>query len=47
MKILYHSPHPIRIEDQTGYGTHMREMIALLLKVSDTKFIFSSRDSKP
>lgn len=29
MKILYHSPHPhLRIEDQTGYGTHMREMIA-------------------
>lgn len=29
MKILYYSPHPhLRIEDQTGYGTHMREMIA-------------------
>ena len=29
MKILYYSPHPqLRVEDQTGYGTHMREMIA-------------------
>ena len=29
MKILYFSPHPqLRIEDPTGYGTHMREMIA-------------------
>jgi len=29
MKILYHSPHPnLHLEDQTGYGTHMREMIA-------------------
>ena len=29
MRILYYSPHPhLRIEDQTGYGTHMREMIA-------------------
>lgn len=29
MKILFYSPHPhLRIEDQTGYGTHMREMIA-------------------
>ena len=29
MKILYYSSHPhLRIEDQTGYGTHMREMIA-------------------
>lgn len=29
MTILYYSPHPhLRIEDQTGYGTHMREMIA-------------------
>lgn len=31
MKILYYSPHPhLRIEDQTGYGTHMREMITAL-----------------
>ena len=31
MKILYFSPHPhLRIEDQTGYGTHMREMITAL-----------------
>ena len=29
MRILYYSPHPnLQIEDQTGYGTHMREMIA-------------------
>ena len=29
MRILYYSPHPhLRMEDQTGYGTHMREMIA-------------------
>ncbi len=29
MKILYFSPNPhLRIEDQAGYGTHMREMIA-------------------
>ncbi|MDB0025391.1 glycosyltransferase family 4 protein [Flavobacteriales bacterium] len=29
MRILYYSPHPnLRIEDQAGYGTHMREMIS-------------------
>ncbi len=29
MKILYYSPHPqLRLDAPTGYGTHMREMIA-------------------
>ncbi|MEM9052262.1 MAG: glycosyltransferase, partial [Bacteroidota bacterium] len=29
MKILYYSPHPhLRLNAPTGYGTHMREMIA-------------------
>lgn len=29
MKILYYSPHPqLRIDAPTGYGTHIREMIA-------------------
>ncbi|HEU4717748.1 MAG TPA: glycosyltransferase, partial [Bacteroidia bacterium] len=28
MKILYYSPHPaLNLSAQTGYGTHMREMI--------------------
>jgi len=28
MKILYYSPHPyLNLQDPTGYGTHMREMI--------------------
>lgn len=28
MKILYYSPHPhLKLEDNTGYGTHMREII--------------------
>ncbi len=28
MKILYYSPHPhLNLQDKTGYGTHMREMI--------------------
>ena len=29
MRILYYSPHPnLRLSSNTGYGTHMREMIA-------------------
>lgn len=29
MKLLYYSPHPqLRLDAPTGYGTHMREMIA-------------------
>ena len=29
MKVLYYSPHPhLVLQSQTGYGTHMREMIA-------------------
>ena len=41
MKILYYSPHPhLRIEDQTGYGTHMREMIAAFGKLGHEVQIF-------
>jgi glycosyltransferase involved in cell wall biosynthesis len=33
MKILYYSPHPyLNLSDQTGYGTHMREMIEAFKK---------------
>ncbi|MCH8330926.1 MAG: glycosyltransferase [Bacteroidetes bacterium] len=33
MRIIYYSPHPNNnLEDRTGYGTHMREMIAAFRK---------------
>ena len=41
MKILYYSPHPhLQFEDQTGYGTHMREMIAAFGKLGHEVQIF-------
>lgn len=37
MKILYFSPHPhLNLSDPSGYGTHMREMIASFKKLGHT-----------
>ena len=43
MKILYYSPHPhLHIEDQTGYGTHMREMIGAFEELGhEVKFLIA------
>lgn len=47
MRILYYSPHPrLRIEDQTGYGTHMREMIAAFESLGhDVEFLIAGHRS--
>lgn len=47
MKILYYSPHPrLRVEDQTGYGTHMREMIAAFESLGhDVEFLIAGHRS--
>ena len=49
MKILYYSPHPhLRIEDQTGYGTHMREMIAAFEMLGhDVDFLIAGHRAIP
>ena len=49
MKILYYSAHPhLRIEDQTGYGTHMREMIAAFETLGhDVDFLIAGHQSVP
>ena len=43
MKILYYSPHPhLHIEDQAGYGTHMREMIGAFEELGhEVKFLIA------
>ena len=41
MKILYFSPHPdLKLSAQTGYGTHMREMILAFQKMGHEVLIF-------
>lgn len=49
MKILYYSPHPhLLIEDQTGYGTHMREMIAAFEMLGhDVDFLIAGHRAIP
>ena len=49
MKILYYSPHPhLRIEAQTGYGTHMREMIAAFEMLGhDVDFLIAGHRAIP
>ena len=47
MKILYYSPHPhLHIEDQTGYGTHMREMIGAFEELGhQVKFLIAGEQT--
>ena len=47
MKVLYYSPHPhLHIEDQTGYGTHMREMIAAFEELGhEVKFLIAGEQT--
>ena len=47
MKILYFSPHPhLFLQDQTGYGTHMREMIAAFERMGhDVHFFVAGEQS--
>ena len=47
MKILYYSPHPhLHIEDQTGYGTHMREMIGAFEELGhQVKFLIAGKQT--
>lgn len=47
MKILYYSPHPhLHIEDQAGYGTHMREMIGAFEELGhEVKFMIAGESA--
>ena len=47
MKILYYSPHPhLHIGDQTGYGTHMREMIGAFEELGhQVKFLIAGEQT--
>ena len=47
MKILYYSPHPhLHIQDQTGYGTHMREMIGAFEELGhQVKFLIAGEQT--
>ena len=47
MKILYYSPHPnLHLEDQAGYGTHMREMIGALEELGhEVKFLIAGEQT--
>ena len=47
MRILYYSPHPhLHIEDQTGYGTHMREIIGAFKELGhEVKFLIAGEQT--
>jgi glycosyltransferase involved in cell wall biosynthesis len=47
MKILYFSPHPdLKLSAQTGYGTHMREMILAFQEMGHEVLIFVAGEEK-
>ena len=47
MKILFYSPHPhLHIEDQAGYGTHMREIIGAFEELGhEVKFLIAGEQT--